>query len=672
MGSTASASCTHYPTMQTLDVVIGLIIYFLFMSLVASALVEMIAALARKRGKLLRDAVDAATNGGHAFNNALYLHPLIYGLFESEKVGMKEKKSLPSYIPSEVFAQAYVETVIGMPIAEVGDLGMVFSSESRIWSDKREIPDRAEGQEAAAATLAFGDPVKIQKRDLDDAYRALRPHVVAAGGDRKETLRRVAVHFDRVNERVTGRYRRWVSYWLFVIGVVLATATNGDATRIVNRLVSNADLRNALVQSAELDLQAENQSREATLDRIRVIEGISGGWQTDPLLAEGGLTVGAVAIKVLGFFITAFAVSLGAPFWFDLLNKLLKLRKVVAGKDDDLAEAKPMPRPATVGELGTTLSAIDAGEPLHGLLLPPETIAQLGVLARHAQHCYAAPAEFEVLVNKSQSNEAGQASTAEKATVTFISHQALVPIDDAIPGDTKLIETIPVDTQVFVIRTSAQIIVACRGTEPKVLHDIATDVRCKPAKLDWAPASADIRVHRGFAAALEIVWEELAKALTTSGDDVKVPVYFTGHSLGGALAVLAAARFIALDANNYNRFGGLHTFGQPRVGNAAFADWATQLFRGRYTRAVNHRDIVPQLPPPKVGAWEFKHFGIVHVFDGAGRLSINPSWFFRLADYALPDEELKAMFKQPVQNHDSFRYASLYAALAKPMKAEAA
>lgn len=654
--------------MQTLDVVIGLVIFFLFLSLVASALVEMIAGVARKRGRMLREAVDAATNGGDDFNNALYLHPLIYGLFEAEKVGMKEKRSLPSYIPSEVFAQAYVETVIGMPIAEVGDLGMVFSSESRIWPDPREMANRAATAKDEAATLAWGDPVKIQKRDLDDAYRALRPHVVAAGGDRKETLKRVAAHFDKVNDRVTERYRRWVSYWLFIIGIVLAAATNGDATRIVNRLVSNADLRNALVQSAELNLEIQEQTREATLDRIRVIEGITGGWQTDPLLAEGGFTLGAFAVKVLGFGITAFAVSLGAPFWFDLLNKLVKLRKVVGGKDDPASDEKPMPRPATVGELGSTLSAIDAGEPLHGLLLPPESIAQLGVLARHAQHCYAAPAEFEVLVNKSQSNEAGQTTSTEKATVTFISHQALVPLDDAGPGNAKLIETIPVDTQVFVIRTSAQIIVACRGTEPKVLHDIATDVRCKPVKLDWAPASSNVRVHRGFSAALDIVWEEMEKAIVTGGDDIKTPVYFTGHSLGGALAVLAAARFIAVDANNYNRFGGLHTFGQPRVGNAAFADWATLLFRGRYTRAVNHRDIVPQLPPPKVGEWEFKHFGIVHVFDGAGRLSINPGWFFRLADYALPDEELRAMFKQPVQNHDSFRYASLYAALAEPAK----
>ncbi len=642
--------------MQTLDVVIGLVIYFLFMSLVASALVEMISAWTRQRGRMLRSAVDATTNGGDAFNNALYLHPLIYGLFESTKVGADEKKSLPSHIPSDVFAQAYVETVIGMPIAEVGDLGMVFSSESRIWPDAR-IPKEASGARSSGGTVKFGEEIKIPKTDLDDAYRALRPHVIAAGGDRERTLKCVATHFDRVNDRIKGRYRRWISYWLFAIGFGLACGTNGDSTRIVNRLVNNSDLRNQLVHSAELDLKSGDLSRETTLDRIRVIEGITGGWQTDPIFAPGGLTLWAGFLKVLGLLITALAVSLGAPFWYDLLNKLVRLRKVVTGKDEEPPGDKPMPRPATVGELGASLGALSAGEPLHGLLLPPESIAQLGVLARQAQQCYAAPAEFEVLIRKSM---------AEGAKVTFIDRQAVVRFDEPSPEDPANADFIPVDTQIFVIQTSLQLIVACRGTEPKVLHDIATDVRFKPASLGWSPDPDRIKVHRGFATALEVIWEDLQKATAVEGNDSKLPVYFTGHSLGGALAVLAAARFLAADSGNAQRFGGLHTFGQPRVGNAAFATWATRLFGGRYTRAVNHRDIVPQLPPPQVGSWEFKHFGIAHVFDGAGRLSINPGWFFRLADYALPDAELKAMCNHAVQNHDSFRYASLYAALKAP------
>ena len=540
---------------------------------------------------------------------------------------------------------------------------MIFAPETRIWFDKREVPDEEGGKKKAVrASVSLQDEIKIRKRDLDDAYRALRPHVIAAGGDRERTLKCVAAHFDQVNNRVTGRYRRWVGYCLFWLGLVLACGTNGDATRIVNRLVNSADLRNQLVASADIKLEPKDTSRAATLDRIRVIEGITGGWQTDPLLAEGGITGWSITLKVLGFLITAFAISLGAPFWYDLLNKLVNLRKVVSGNADEPPGDKPLPRPATVGELGESLGALAAGEPLHGLLLPPESIAQLGVLARQAQQCYAAPAEFEALVKESMGNE---------TKVTFIDQRAMVPFDDPTPDHPNDKDRIPVDTQIFVIRTRAQFIVACRGTEPKVLHDIATDIRFKPAKVSWAPQVTPVLAHRGFVAALEVVWADLEKALAAEGDDAKMPIYFTGHSLGGALAVLAATRFLAGSRENSQRFGGLHTFGQPRVGNTAFADWATPLLQGRYTRAINHRDIVPQLPPPKVGDWEFKHFGIAHVFDAAGRLAINPGWFFRLADYALPDADLEAMFKQPVQNHDSYRYASLYAALARPKEAKA-
>lgn len=397
------------------------------------------------------------------------------------------------------------------------------------------------------------------------------------------------------------------------------------------------------------------------MDRIRVIEGITGGWKSDPILAPGGLTFWSFLFKVLGFIITAFAISLGAPFWFDLLKKLVELRKVVSGKQDVADDKKAMPRPATVGELGTTLTAISTGQPLAGLLLPPESISQLSVLASCAQQCYAAPLEFERLAKE---------KLGEDTKVVCISKRALIPFDDPTednPNDTDLI---PVDTQVFVIRTAAQVLVACRGTEPKVLHDIATDARFKPAKVKWSSKPTEILAHRGFVAALDVVWEDLKTKIDEASGDAKLPVYFAGHSLGGAVAVLAATRFLAENGND-NRFGGLHTFGQPRVGNSAFADWATTLFQGRYTRAINHRDIVPQLPPPKVGEWEFKHFGIAHVFDAAGRLAINPSWFFRLADYALPDDELKAMFKQPVQNHDSYRYASLYAELGNSKAATA-
>jgi|GEM_PF-4873474 len=699
--------------MQTLDIVIGIVIYFLFMSLVASALVEMISSWKRKRGQVLRAAVDATTNGGDDFNNALYLHPLVYGLFESKKVGAKERKSLPSYMPANVFAQAYVETVINTPLTEVGDLGTMFAPKSRRWEDTREENERSNPKEVPTrlqklglwcrrllpkwfpgwiqstpvATLAFSP--KIKTKDLDDAYAALRPHVLAANGNPEKTLQRVAAQFNRVNDRVKGRYKRWVTMCLFWVGLGLAAGTNGDATRVVHRLVSDNDLRNTLVANADVltkplveyaksEATANNKNpappedgREEALRNIRLVESISGGWMADPIWQVGGwILVGTFALKVLGFLITAFAVSLGAPFWFDLLNKLLKVKEMVQAKTKGKAakESKPMvPAVQSIDEISTVITAINAGMEPAALLLQSAVRENIATMAVYAEGAYESRLEFENVVKA--------AGVDQAAAIELFSERATTEFDSlAKDGKTKTVSKIPVDTQAYVIRTEKRIVVAFRGTETN-LHDFVTDARFKPTEVDWAEKDEEeslVLVHRGFSTALDIVWRKIEAHLTKDDDIKKLPVYFTGHSLGGALAVLAAARFSSRNGTNaHDRFGGLRTFGQPRVGNPAFAAWAEPLFGGRYTRAVNHRDIVPQVPPPKFASpwselWEYQHFGIVHVFDGSGRMAINPGWFFRLADFGLPDEEVKAMLQQTFQNHGAHNYVSLYADMAQP------
>ena len=76
---------------------------------------------------------------------------------------------------------------------------------------------------------------------------------------------------------------------------------------------------------------------------------------------------------------------------------------------------------------------------------------------------------------------------------------------------------------------------------------------------------------------------------------------FTGHSLGGGLATLAAVD-VAL---KFNVESELYTFGQVRVGNQAYADYVEGLISKRL-RFTNRRDLVPQLPPRFL---QFRHFG---------------------------------------------------------------
>ncbi|MCX5893209.1 MAG: lipase family protein, partial [Deltaproteobacteria bacterium] len=92
-------------------------------------------------------------------------------------------------------------------------------------------------------------------------------------------------------------------------------------------------------------------------------------------------------------------------------------------------------------------------------------------------------------------------------------------------------------------------------------------------------------MHRGFQAALDEVWERLHDYLEGK-ENARRTVWFTGHSLGAALATLAASR--------YGKVRGLYTFGSPRVGDLDFK----QAFLVPTYRFVNHDDLVTRVPPP--------------------------------------------------------------------------
>jgi hypothetical protein len=101
-----------------------------------------------------------------------------------------------------------------------------------------------------------------------------------------------------------------------------------------------------------------------------------------------------------------------------------------------------------------------------------------------------------------------------------------------------------------------------------------------------APWPRGGRVHRGFRTMLTELWEEIAKAL----DAIHVPLFYTGHSLGGALAVLAAS---------LRPPQAVYTFGAPRIGDAAFAETLAGM---QIYHVCNPGDIVTALPPARWGS----------------------------------------------------------------------
>ncbi len=130
-------------------------------------------------------------------------------------------------------------------------------------------------------------------------------------------------------------------------------------------------------------------------------------------------------------------------------------------------------------------------------------------------------------------------------------------------------------------------ILVFRGTDSN--RDILTDFEL--GILPWD--RNEVGIHKGFRKALDSVWDEIEKELS----QLACPIFYTGHSLGAALATLAAARYAPR---------AVYTFGSPRVGNEAFI---ASLSTVPIHRVVDNKDAAALLPPKVLG---FRHVGLLH------------------------------------------------------------
>ena len=161
-------------------------------------------------------------------------------------------------------------------------------------------------------------------------------------------------------------------------------------------------------------------------------------------------------------------------------------------------------------------------------------------------------------------------------------------------------------TQCFVASNARYAIVAFRGSEGRLREgdanpgyiwaDWITNFNFWPVQWDHGS-----KVHRGFKAALSEVWTELEDYIS-SLQKKNLKIWLTGHSLGAALATLAADR--------YGSVQGLYTFGSPRVGDRDFK----RDFKVKAHRIVNNSDIVTKVPLSGM----FRHVGELKFIDSAG------------------------------------------------------
>jgi hypothetical protein len=158
----------------------------------------------------------------------------------------------------------------------------------------------------------------------------------AAGGDISELEKKVAAWYDATMDRVAGWYKRKTHTVLFVLGLTTAIGFNLDTFRIASRLWTNAALRAELVGAAAQRVSQGDDN--VTLQEAKnTLQALPFGWRAhlphwhtlinwDAWRLHSLNLLHDVVAGLPGWLVTATAVSLGAPFWFDLLQKLVNVR----------------------------------------------------------------------------------------------------------------------------------------------------------------------------------------------------------------------------------------------------------------------------------------------------------------------------------------------------------
>jgi triacylglycerol lipase len=189
----------------------------------------------------------------------------------------------------------------------------------------------------------------------------------------------------------------------------------------------------------------------------------------------------------------------------------------------------------------------------------------------------------------------------------------------AAPLDLKIFAIPSHNTSVFMALFDESIVVSFRGT-------IDAENWLTNIQVALVPFRGGGLIHFGFREALDTVFPQMSDVLQAWSGKGRT-LWITGHSLGGALALLLGAylRFPADPTKTLPRpIAGLYTFGQPRVGTHDFCDACDTNFGNYYFRYVNNRDIVTRVPPRVLSYW---HIDSVEYITSEGVINDDPAWW---------------------------------------------
>jgi triacylglycerol lipase len=215
-----------------------------------------------------------------------------------------------------------------------------------------------------------------------------------------------------------------------------------------------------------------------------------------------------------------------------------------------------------------------------------------------------------------------KATGRDKGNATFLATACDLAYYPAADGKPKFKDQLGLDaklvsvdnTQVYVGTSPEVVVCAFRGSESPTNLDGFKDWLLTNARnflilpegragTDFAAAGVGARFHRGFLDALEEIWQPFFAAVDGEFSKKERPVFVTGHSLGGALALVAAWRLQRQMIPVHQ----VYTFGAPMIGNAAAAEAYAKEFPSKIFRYVDELDLVPLLPTVSLLSNEYGH-----------------------------------------------------------------
>lgn len=333
-----------------LEVAIGLVFAWLVLSVATMEIQNWITQRLETRAQFLEQSILEMFKNEQSLVEQFYNHPAIVELCKVDKKGRLKK---PASIPPAVFAEAALEVLLnaGKSGQEVPVNAMSFGlMASSVEETKAISPDIA----------------RLMDRLFPQTAQMSAPGVSYGLEDYVDKVKEYRANVERWFNTVMGQASSWYKEnalaWAFAIGLVLSIVFNIDTINITQKLWREPTIRQALVaQAANFELQ-EGTGNITQVPGYFDSLAIPIGWTTIPaadvsackqrITPEGQFSfwvggecrvlvnvpvvtdMGGWLLKAVGFVLSAFAARQGAPFWYDVLKKLINIREATKPKEE--------------------------------------------------------------------------------------------------------------------------------------------------------------------------------------------------------------------------------------------------------------------------------------------------------------------------------------------------